>query len=623
MPDNDSLQQALAALQAEYAAKLPAKINAVDQARALLQKSWNLALFNELCQTVHRLAGEGGSYGFNEMGAIARQLDVLLREWQQTDTPLSAANWAIFDKYLALIKQNAEKSPQSLPMSTSTPSVDKPSGAPVETPQYLRLPEQEKKIGSYLLLQWNEIDANWKALQWKWDEATFASLQQQLRVLGENAACFQFGELYEALRETGARMRELQRVGGNPEKSQLIHLTHQFQAVTKAAHPLATYVAQPGLGIGRSSAQKLLRLTLRDPNLFNYLLLQCRALVDLWQTTQWSWQQNLLLQLQNHVMVLQNNCEQFKYAPVVEHLRAFHDALKPFTAPGKIPDEAQLTQLNQRITKAKEALQNLKTASPGLGDAAVETNPKLIYVIDDDEYLTRYLEIHLSSAGYTVKTFNRLAGLAETIQRAPPGALLVDIVLAEGNLAGPSAMFQIQKGRERPLPVIFMSARTDLKAHLAAARAAGSAYMTKPLDIDNLLATLEIVTRPVVQDKNHIVLLVDNTNATTTQEYVKILRSAHIEVKLLKEPGRFLEAVTKFQPQVILFNAHLIGVSAVELATVLSYQQINIPIVFYGMRFDQTWRLPIQRKVGDDFLGENVLLGQLLATVEKHFRRNE
>ncbi len=105
-------------------------------------------------------------------------------------------------------------------------------------------------------------------------------------------------------------------------------------------------------------------------------------------------------------------------------------------------------------------------------------------------------------------------------------------------------------------------------------------------------------------------------------EYAKILREAKIDVKLLNEPGRFLDAMSKLKPNLVLLNAHMNNVSGVELATVARQQKTydDIPIIFYGMRFDQTWQIPVQRGIGDDFLGENIPPGQLLATIMKYLK---
>lgn len=45
------------------------------------------SLLVELHQQVHRLAGSAPAYGFDEIGALARPVDVRLAEWLRSDDP--------------------------------------------------------------------------------------------------------------------------------------------------------------------------------------------------------------------------------------------------------------------------------------------------------------------------------------------------------------------------------------------------------------------------------------------------------------------------------------------------------------------------------------------------------
>lgn len=62
----------------------------------------------------------------------------------------------------------------------------------------------------------------------------------------------------------------------------------------------------------------------------------------------------------------------------------------------------------------------------------------------------------------------------------------MDVMLAQGAFAGIEAVSALRGEFGLELPVIFMSARGDLAARLAAVRAGGVGYFLKPLELDEL-----------------------------------------------------------------------------------------------------------------------------------------
>lgn len=617
----DSLQQALAELEAQYRAKLPEKIASLEKAFQLMRLRWNPALLREMQQSAHRLAGEGGSYGFMELSRVAKEFDRMLGYLIRHDRPPNQEETQTIRESLAHIRQAAEatESPAPAVREPNEPSAAEPAREPAKA-IYLALPRNDKKLAGYLLLQWLQLEANWKALQWAWDADTFALLADQLQALLENATTFQFQALREAAQPIEQGIRDIRRESGEPTGFQLANLTQSMQKMAVIAEPLGEYAYPHKMGLGRTPQVRKLRVIDHENHVNSYLLLQREAMEDLWQTLQWNWHSETLLLLQDALATLEKNCADFADASIVASVRDFHEAFQAIAQTGRVPDEAQLNRLNQLMEQNQRVWQALKADHEPT--PTLDNGKKLIYVVEDDAYFSQYLDLQLEMAGYSVKVFNRLQGLADAIREKTPAALLVDIVLTEGDLAGPRAMFQIQKGRQRPLPVAFMSARDDLKARLAAARAHGDAYLTKPLDMDVLLKTLECMTRPPMPEPDYLILVVDNRKDSGAVEYAKVLRQANINVKLLTEPSRFLDALGKLQPDLVLLNAHMHSVSGFELATVARQQKANveIPIIFYGMRFEQTWKLPVDRGVGEAFLGENIPPGQLLANVMAHLK---
>jgi len=55
-------------------------------------------------------------------------------------------------------------------------------------------------------------------------------------------------------------------------------------------------------------------------------------------------------------------------------------------------------------------------------------------------------------------------------------------------------MLEIQRGRDVPIPVVFLSAHDEFESRLEAVRAGSIAYICKPVNIGNLIDKLDSLT---------------------------------------------------------------------------------------------------------------------------------
>jgi HPt (histidine-containing phosphotransfer) domain-containing protein len=85
-----SFEAELAALRAEYAAVLPARLEELEQALGALARSPEQRLV--AARLAHRLAGTAGSYGFAAVSAVCRELELTLELAQPLDAQRVAAS---------------------------------------------------------------------------------------------------------------------------------------------------------------------------------------------------------------------------------------------------------------------------------------------------------------------------------------------------------------------------------------------------------------------------------------------------------------------------------------------------------------------------------------------------
>jgi DNA-binding response OmpR family regulator len=116
-----------------------------------------------------------------------------------------------------------------------------------------------------------------------------------------------------------------------------------------------------------------------------------------------------------------------------------------------------------------------------------------ILIVDDDALMRRSLAFNLEQAGYRVSTAaNAEAGLA-LAQRDTPDLALLDIGLP--GMDGLDALRQFKQ--QFGVPVIFLTARRRELDEVLGLELGADDYVTKPFDLDVLLAHIKAVLRRI------------------------------------------------------------------------------------------------------------------------------
>lgn len=111
-----------------------------------------------------------------------------------------------------------------------------------------------------------------------------------------------------------------------------------------------------------------------------------------------------------------------------------------------------------------------------------------IMIIDDDLYINKMLEEALVQAGYSVtKAFSGKEAL-EIVSKVRPDLVLLDLMLP--GLSGEELLPHL-----RGIPVIVVSAKIDVKNKVELLLGGAADYVTKPFDMDELLARITVQLR--------------------------------------------------------------------------------------------------------------------------------
>src|SRR5438128_3845587 len=116
---------------------------------------------------------------------------------------------------------------------------------------------------------------------------------------------------------------------------------------------------------------------------------------------------------------------------------------------------------------------------------------KPVWIVDDDRSIRWVLEKALAREGIAYKTFASAYEVLQALQHNQPQVLVSDI-----RMPGESGLVLLNKIKERfpQVPVIIMTAYSDLDSAVAAFQGGAFEYLPKPFDVDHAIALIRRAT---------------------------------------------------------------------------------------------------------------------------------
>jgi two-component system nitrogen regulation response regulator GlnG len=124
------------------------------------------------------------------------------------------------------------------------------------------------------------------------------------------------------------------------------------------------------------------------------------------------------------------------------------------------------------------------------------TDTRNIWVIDDDRSIRWVLERALKQADMTVKTFDSADNILNLLETERPDAILSDVRMP--GIDG-LQLLEILGKRYPDLPVIIMTAHSDLDSAVSAYQGGAFEYLPKPFDVDE---ATELVNRAITHSRS-------------------------------------------------------------------------------------------------------------------------
>lgn len=170
---------------------------------------------------------------------------------------------------------------------------------------------------------------------------------------------------------------------------------------------------------------------------------------------------------------------------------------------------------------------------------------KKIMIVDDDQHISDMLVENLSTEGYSVVAAYSGTEALLLLSDTKPDLILLDLMLP--GITGEELITKI-KG----IPVIVLSAKADIADKVGLLRNGAADYMTKPFDMQELLARIEVQLRKpqTAADKNvlrfeDITLDQDTHTVECNGNDIRLTRTEYAILRLLMlKPGQVVAKLT-------------------------------------------------------------------------------
>jgi two-component system nitrogen regulation response regulator GlnG len=173
-----------------------------------------------------------------------------------------------------------------------------------------------------------------------------------------------------------------------------------------------------------------------------------------------------------------------------------------------------------------------------------------VWIIDDDRSIRWVLERALEGAGINVRAFDSANEIGELLERIRPDVIVTDI-----RMPGTSGLELMKSIHEQApeIPVIIMTAHTDLDSAVASYRGGAFEYLPKPFDVDEAVG---LVRRAIEHRRRQKVAAPANGertpeiigSAASMQEVFRAigrLSGSHLSVLINGESGTGKELVAR------------------------------------------------------------------------------
>lgn len=257
--------------------------------------------------------------------------------------------------------------------------------------------------------------------------------------------------------------------------------------------------------------------------------------------------------------------------------------------------------------------------------AMTETSPDVtgvrVYHLTEHGPLSLELDQRMEAAGYEVELLDSAEELSELLGALPARLVLVDAAFSQELDAIGGTVRAARERSSQPMQLVALSEADDINLRLNAKRAGVDLLLVEP-NANQVLKRLGVLLSPGGGEPFRVLIVEDDRNQALFAE--GILRNAGMSTEVVLDPLDVLEALHRFNPDLILMDLHMPHANGIELTVLIRDQDpfLHTPIVFLSGESDADRQFETLEAGGDDFIAKPVRPKHLIAAVQNRVERH-
>ncbi|MCF6216002.1 MAG: response regulator [Emcibacter sp.] len=254
-------------------------------------------------------------------------------------------------------------------------------------------------------------------------------------------------------------------------------------------------------------------------------------------------------------------------------------------------------------------------------DLAKKPDGNVVFLVEKDEDLAKKLMTGLNQQGFKTRHFLELKDLQPACEMQLPMAVIIDIDFNRDTEIKWKILAEFSREAAGGPAMIFISEDRSMESRLAAVRMGASRYFQKPLDIEEIIHSLQSIEQQITIKPFRILLVGDDTGLLA--DYAKILRGAGMVVETLSRAMECLDVMAEFKPDTLILDAALSECSGTELMQVIRQNNVwaMLPIILLLSESDPRHQSICPTSDWEGFLLKPVAEDHLISAVNVRAKR--
>lgn len=282
------------------------------------------------------------------------------------------------------------------------------------------------------------------------------------------------------------------------------------------------------------------------------------------------------------------------------------------------PDSEEITYINLLLEKLKQMISAIEEHDINY---VTEASDYDLVFIHKDEDIGKQITDAIQKNGWRVLSISLIDDLAPILSKETVKVVLIDTHYIQDMDEVNRLIIKLRADKKNRPELIFLSDECNIEIRLEVLRTGATQCFTSPININDLMTSIKQILSPQVKPRPRVLIVEDDESQA--QFASTLLRKAGMNTLVITNPLGVIEAVMRFQPDLILMDLYMPGANGIELTQIIRERKesLTIPIVFLSGEENMEKKLLALYSGADDFLTKPVRPQHLLATVKTRIDR--